>query len=351
MATLSYPDLLKRDNVSKFVFRIAASGFKLKDENSPLYESTGKVKIIQNGKTISFDKNFGEGSLVSFLDTRKSSDSLSIELEYNKSKQYVLLTKIFKDKDLGGTASKSGTGGSERQEQGLIRNISDGIAKFGYVEIPGIKGKVIRINKKEGLSSIGKEPYIDIEIHTKEQTFGISCKDVSAPSLAGGGLAGLNISVPDLLPKVYGAVAKYMKEVLKLKQGDIVSVDSIPNMYIEISSEYLDTILRGTERMGGPVTHMYIGKMDVVADISKRKISLNGSYFEINEYKKKVGKFYFRLRKRDIEPSNTCKVEYEIKNTEGLRILLKGPKTNKNNVRMVITGEKELPRAALILTI
>ena len=87
---------------------------------------------------------------------------------------------------------------------------SDLIGEFGE---PALLLRGLR--KKEGLSQIGKEPYIDIVIVSADgKEYGISCKGTQAPSLAGGGIGGLKVIVPDLMPKVYKAVENFLKQIL-----------------------------------------------------------------------------------------------------------------------------------------
>jgi len=349
MATLSNRDLGNRNNPEVFANRIAGKGaFQLDNSESPAYKATGRVKVMLSGKATMFDGNFTESSLRTYLQSRTGSDHIQVELQVGRTKTFYRSSKLFKDKEFGGVASKAGGQGSERQEEGLIEVINEAIAKYEKPTVAGISGDILSAKKWEGLSQIGKEPYTDIIIETSRGKFNVSCKDISAPSLAGGGLAGIQLVTPELPKKFYAAVMAYMKNTMKLKQGDVVPADSVPNFYAEIPSRYMDIILKGTAQMGGPVTHMYIGKMDVVGNVGRSQIGLNGKFFTISEYKRKVGKFYFRLRKRDIDPTNTTKVEYQRTNTEGLPILLKATTTGRNNMRLVIddkvTGPGQLVR-------
>lgn len=349
MATLSNRDLGNRNNPQVFTNRIAGKGaFQLDNSDSPAYKATGRVTVTQNNKVSMFDGNFTESSLKAYLQSRTGSDHIEVELQVGRKKTFYRSSKLFKDREFGGVAAKSGGQGSERQEEGLIQVINEAIAKYEKPTVVGISGNILSAKKWEGRSLIGKEPYTDIIIETSRGKFNVSCKDKSAPSLAGGGLAGIKLVAPDLPKKFYTAVMTYMKNTLKLKQGGVVPFDSVPNFYAEIPLRYMDIILKGTSRMGGPVTHMYIGEMDVVGNVGRSQIGLNGDFFTIDEYKRKVGKFYFRARKRDIDPTKTTTVEYQRLNTEGLPILLKATTTGRNNMRLVIddkvTGSGQLVR-------
>lgn len=352
---LGYDDIPKRKNVSVLVNRINNGAFQLEDAKSETYLSTGRVKETINGSEIIFKKNeYKESELLAFLTAKKKfKTKAKLEIEINKDgrKIFVNLTQIFKDKEFGGTSTPTKTGGkdaSERQERGVIEAFRDAIKKNGYAKVDNIKGNIIYAEKKPGLSSINKEPYIDVVIRTDDdKEYGASLKGTSAPTLAGGGLAGITLIVPDLITNTYDRVQKYMKSELNLSHGAVVNAELVPNIYVKIPNEDLMKILKGTEEMGGPVTHMYIGPMDVSYKISKDKtITFNngqGQFYTLQQYKKKVKNFYFRLRKRDIHSSGKTQIEYKAKNTEGQTMLLRQPNNGKNNVRLVVVSEDDLP--------
>ena len=346
MAQLSNSELIKRDNISVFVKRISGKGaFQLENKESPAHKATGRVQVTKGADPILYsDSNkFGEDDLDAYLDFN-GSKNLQIEMKENLTTKFVGLTKIYKDKEFGGVEAKGGALGSERQETVLIEALNQAIAFHENPKVKNISGSIRKAYKQEGMSPIGKEPYIDVVVETDIKKIGVSCKDVSAPSLAGGGLAGIKLIVPDLLPKVYRSVINYMKTTLGVKQGDVYNKDSIPDIYVEIPKEKIRKILIGTSRMGGPVDYMYIGKMDVVYNTIESLITLNGNFYNISQYMEKIGKFYFRFRKRDVEPSNDVKIDFLGKSAEGTPKLLVGPKTNKNNTDAV-------PRAAAIIKV
>ena len=342
MATISYADLLKRSNVEVFADRVnRQGGFQIKDDQSESYKATGRATITQNGRTSMFDKNFSSSTLRTFLETKSSADRLEVELLENNSRRFYRVTELYKDREFGGVASKSSGAGSERQELGLIKTLNEAASRHSnaYLSQLGRMNHITKAYKNDGLSAVGQEPYIDVYIETSRGKYGISCKGESAPSLAGGGVAGLKVVAPDLLRKLYTAIENYLKNDLKLKSGDVVAADSIPDIFVEIPQRYIELILRGNERMGGPVDYMYVGKMDVESNIESPEIRLNGNFYSIKDYMNKVGKFYFRVRKRDIEPSNTVTLEFVRTNKEGFKMMYRGPKTSKNNLRIVITDK------------
>ena len=344
MAKLTKADLLKRDNISKFVTRVNGKGqFKLGDADGKPQVCTGRYKFSEDNQ---FKKNLNEGDVRVFCEDRNSQRKLMIEVDSPMSAPRMRnFNEFYKDKDMGGVAAKSGGGGSERQELGLINAINEAVFPTGYVKIPTFRTavgvpEIISAKKQDKMAPNGKEPYIDIFITDKRGTaWGVSCKGTSAPSLAGGGVAGLAVVVPDLVTKLYATVEGYLKSK-KLKDGDVVKIDSIPDLYVKIPSDYVEKILKGTPAMGGPVTHMYVGEMDVRPTQSGSTLGLNGEFYTIEQYQRKIGNFYFRVRKRDVdsEPAGDMKIVYNSKNREGYPKLFEGATRQKNLVRIVIQG-------------
>lgn len=353
MAKLTKADLLKRDNIDKFVARVNGGGqFRLNDANGKPQVCTGRYKFSEDN---SFKKNLNSGDVRIFCEDRNSQRKLMIEVDSPMSAPRMRnFTEFYKDTDFGGVAAKSGGGGSERQEEGLISAINESVFPTGYIKIPTFRTSVgvpeiISAEKKTGMSPVGKEPYIDIYVTDKRGTkHGVSCKGRSAPSLAGGGLAGMKIVVPQLIDKLYATLEAYLK-AKGLKDGDVVKIDSIPDIYIKIPENYIELILKGTTQMGGPVSHMYVGDMDVRASHTGSQLNLNGEFYTIEQYMKKIGDFYFRVRKRDVdsEPAGDMKIVFNSKNREGYPKLFEGATRQKNLVRIVIQ-DKYPARAELI---
>ena len=341
MATLTKADLLKRDNIQKFVDRVNAKReFREKTNDGLLFESTGRFKINDGPTSSDLKADF----LATWLTTSSFKDKLTIEVRKDgKALTFVPFTVFYKDKEFGGTAPKAGGQGTERQENGLINIINENalaienmtIATFGNI-------KVKSSHKQEGLSQIGKEPYIDVVITSVDgKKYGISCKGTQAPSLAGGGIGGLKVVVPDLMPKVYKTVENFLKQKMKLKQGTKVTFETVPDIYIQIPNKYVRSIIEGIPKMGGPITHMYIGPMDVLGKPNGKTLTLNGRFYSIEEYMNKIPNFFFRLRKRDLETekSGMMKIEFNEKTSDGLPKLFKGATNNKNLSRIVVIDE------------
>jgi len=189
----------------------------------------------------------------------------------------------------------------ERQERGVIEKITTAIKKNKQNPITVVAGKekihgVIKATKYMGRQLTGAEPYTDVVLHVKTikgvKTINLSLKGESAPSLAGGGLHGLNIAVPGIAKKFMRVV--FQKLRIKLKPGS-----KVPDVYGRISRVDKIKIVLGTEAMGGPIDYMYIGSMQVVAQYNEKtnELKLNGELTEAEEYANKHN-LYFRLRAR-----------------------------------------------------
>lgn len=103
---------------------------------------------------------------------------------------------------------------AERQETGLVNAINNAVKTNGKNPITLVAGKiklagVIGAHKFTGRQESGSEPYTDVVIQLiGNKTVNCSLKGESAPSLAGGGLKGLELAVP-------GIAARFMKAAHK----------------------------------------------------------------------------------------------------------------------------------------
>jgi hypothetical protein len=192
---------------------------------------------------------------------------------------------------------------AERQENGVIEKIKNAVQKNKKNPITLKAGNVIieaviDAEKFKGRQLGGSEPYTDVVIYYKKngkiEQFNCSLKGESAPSLAGGGLRGLELAVPGIAKKFMRNAFNELQKKKKLKTGD-----KVPDVFGEISSSSKMKIVIGNEMMGGPIDFMYIGPMNVVGRYDEKKniLSLNGNLIEAEHYAK-THKLYFRLRAR-----------------------------------------------------
>lgn len=358
MAALSNQDIGKRDNVS-ILHDAIVKGVKLQlgasgtgGEATP----TGKVKITIDGTTKDYNPP-KVGDLTNYLKSTKQK-LLQIEVKMGKTpnKKFVRLTEIFKSKMFGGTSSKSGAGGSERQERGLVDAImsSQNLGKKVYIQSLGSNINIINATKNDPKSAgaafiphkkAGKEPYTDMiltaKVGNKVQQLRVSMKGDSAPSLAGGGLSGLMDIDPKMTRDLWSKAIKYIKKQ-GYKQGDVIKASEIPDLSLKIPDDLVQKVLRGTPEIGGPITHMYIGPMDVVHkfDRNSGQLTVNGKFYTIEQYLQKVPSFYTVIRKRDIDEDGKIEIDIdgETTNAEGLPVLFKSPKKGKNNTRVIVAA-------------
>ena len=117
---------------------------------------------------------------------------------------------------------------AERQENGVIQKIKEAVKKNKGHPITLKAGKttlegVVGAEKYTGRQTGGSEPYTDVVIYVKKgaKIVEINCslKGESAPSLAGGGLKGLELAVPGIAKKFMLAAYKALKTEKKLKIG------------------------------------------------------------------------------------------------------------------------------------
>lgn len=226
---------------------------------------------------------------------------------------------------------------AERQEAGVINAIKRSIKTNGGspITVVGVNGTSIKnvtsAEKHSGRTAAGSEPYTDVIIGTTSKSYNISNKGESAPSLAGGGLSGIETIMP-------GLVAKFLKEGLKqytrkgYKTGDMV-----PELFGLIDSSDVKTLLRGNKDVGGPINYMYIGPMDVDFTFKDGVCTLNGSFYTIDDYYKKVGgKLYIRARRRR-EDQPFTKDEVDAK---GLPLIYGKSKTKSDRGRRIVVTDK-----------
>lgn len=192
---------------------------------------------------------------------------------------------------------------AERQEKGLIKKINDAITKNKKNPITLVAGKtqidgVIKAEKFSGRQAGGSEPYTDVVLHIKRgkkiQILNLSLKGESAPSLAGGGLKGLELAVPGIAKKFMKKAYDHLVKKLKLRTGS-----KVPDVYGKIPNQDKIKIVVGNKSMGGPINYMYIGPMDVSGtyDTKKNMLVVNGNLYGAVSYAK-THNLYFRLRAR-----------------------------------------------------
>ena len=190
----------------------------------------------------------------------------------------------------------------------------------------------------------GSEPYTDVVIHYKKGRsvlkYNCSLKGESAPSLAGGGLKGLELAVP-------GIAKKFMKSAFKKLNTLLNPGDKVPDTFGKISENNKIKIVVGNTSMGGPIDYMYIGSMDVSAQYDEKKntLTLNGSLITATFYAKTYD-LYFRLRARREDQ----RFDPESKDSDGTpKIYGKSPSKGDSAGRIVVTDK--VPQMGVVVNI
>jgi hypothetical protein len=235
---------------------------------------------------------------------------------------------------------------AERQESGFIRLVSQAIRtnKNNPITILGANGikitGVTGAKKYTGRQTTGSEPYTDIVLLlNKGKKLNVSMKGEEAPSLAGGGLRGIELASPGLGAKYFKQVYTYLKETKKLNSGD-----KVPDVYGKIPDRLILDIIVGNESMGGPIDYMYVGPMNVIGryDAKKNVLTVNGNFSSAEEYAKE-NKLYFRLRARREDQ----RFDPNAKDAKGVpKIYGKSPSRGDSAGRLVVVKEDSVPSGA-----
>jgi len=226
---------------------------------------------------------------------------------------------------------------AERQETGVINAINRSVKTNGgkSITVVGANGKkinnVVKAEKYTGRSSSGSEPYTDVIITTSQKKYNVSNKGEQAPSLAGGGLAGIETILPGLVKKfLVEGVKEYTKK--RFKTGD-----KVPELFGKINQDDVKLLLKGNKEVGGPIDFMYIGPMDVEFEYKDGVCTLNGNFYTIDEYYKKVGgTLYIRARKRrEDQPFTRDEVD-----KQGLPLIYGKSISSNDRGRRIVVADK-----------
>ena len=221
---------------------------------------------------------------------------------------------------------------AERQETGLVNAINDACNKLqkpitiksGDLTVRNVTGA----EKFTGRSTAGTEPYTDVILTLTRGTKNISMKGSSAPSLAGGGLAGIELVVPGIGKKFMEAAVKHHSK--KLKFGD-----KVPDLYAKLNDKDKLTLVVGNKKNGGPIDYMYIGPMDVTSTLRGDVLTVNGKIINATKYAKEHD-LYFRLRARRDDQT----FDPKSKDRSGIPTVYgRSPSKGDNKGRIVITDK------------
>jgi hypothetical protein len=234
----------------------------------------------------------------------------------------------------------------ERQENGIVKAVDGAYRKNKRNPITLVAGKVtvtavVNANKYMGRQAGGSEPYTDVILILKnKKVLNLSCKGESAPSLAGGGLKGIELAIPGLARSFFKAVHSHLLNNLKLNPGD-----KVPDVYGQISLADKLVLAIGNEKMGGPIDFMYIGPMTVQSkyDAKSNVLTLNGNLIAADEFAR-THDLYFRLRARREDQ----RFDPDARDAQGTpKIYGKSPSKGDSAGRLVVTDA--VPKNAVII--
>jgi len=220
---------------------------------------------------------------------------------------------ITKTKELGGSGGKKAET-TERQERGLVDLINSVEGTKTIVSKDGSKiENVISAEKYEGRASSGSEPYSDVILNLADGTkLLVSAKGPSAPTLGSGGIRGIktvtaggaNPEILEFVKNFYEDAYEYYADIIEdegLEGENLYRNNLIPDVSIKVPQEILKVLLTGTPEMGGPVSHYYIGDMNVSGSVDGQTVKIeNGGFISVDDFIDKKGeKLYAHIRKRD----------------------------------------------------
>lgn len=232
---------------------------------------------------------------------------------------------------------------AERQENGFVDAINNAVKENGDKPVTlktkdaTIKG-VIKAEKYTGRQKSGSEPYTDVQLFTSKGIINLSMKGPSAPSLAGGGLRGIEEIIPGIAARFFRAA--YDNHIKKgLKPGD-----KVPDTYAVLNDKDKNLLVIGNKAMGGPIDYMYIGPMNVASTHKNGTVEVNGSLIDSKKYANSKD-LYFRLRARRVDQT----FDPEASDKNGIpKIYGKSPSKGDSAGRLVITDKPAKARDIIV---
>lgn len=232
---------------------------------------------------------------------------------------------------------------AERQENGFVDAVTQAVKANGDKPITlktkdaTIRG-VIKAEKYTGRQVSGSEPYTDVQLFTSKGIINLSMKGPSAPSLAGGGLRGIEAIIPGIAARFFRAA--YDNHIKKgLKAGD-----KVPDTFGKLNDKDKKLLVIGNKPMGGPIDYMYIGPMDVTSKFNNGTLEVNGKCIDSVKYAESKDLF-FRLRARRIDQT----FDPEAADKNGIpKIYGKSPSRGDSAGRLVITDKPSGGRDVIV---
>jgi hypothetical protein len=232
---------------------------------------------------------------------------------------------------------------AERQENAFVELINTSFKQnnekpFDLITKEDTVKNVIKAEKFSGRQRSGSEPYTDVKVYTSSGVLNFSMKGPSAPSLAGGGLRGIEEIIPGIGARFFRATYDNHKKK-GLKVGD-----KVPDTFAKLNDKDKKLLVIGNEAMGGPIDYMYIGPMDVKGSFKNGKLTINGKAIEANKYSDSKDLF-FRLRARRVDQM----FDPEASDKNGIpKIYGKSPSKGDSAGRLVVTDKPTKSRDMIV---
>jgi len=219
----------------------------------------------------------------------------------------------------------------ERQEIGLVKAIKKSPKKpavlvIGDKTIFGIKDA----NKEETTTSSGKEPMTDVYLETTKNRINLSLKGPSAPSLAGGGVKGIETVSPNL-------ITDFFKKAKSALSREYKKGENIPDVYMPLDKKTAEALIKSNKESGGPIDFVYKGPMDVKVEYKGNQIIILDAVLLTPSEMATKHPLYLRYRKRR---------EDQRFDPNSPSLLTQSKKGDKNG-RLVVTDQ--LPSTALVI--
>ena len=139
----------------------------------------------------------------------------------------------------------------ERQETGLVDIINKHYKKnknkpITLLDASGIRlTGIIGAKKFDDKVTTGQEPYTDVQLlQARGKPINLSNKGPSAPSIAGGGLAGLDLIIPGSSKDLFVACKKWFKKN-GYKDGDAGT-----DLYAKVGDDKKEDIIEKIKKIG-----------------------------------------------------------------------------------------------------
>lgn len=235
---------------------------------------------------------------------------------------------------------------AERQENAFVDAIQMAVSNNGNKPIKLVTKQativgLVGAQKFTGRQSSGSEPYTDVVLFTKLGALNISMKGPAAPSLAGGGLRGIETIIPGLGARFFRVAYDHHTKTNKLKDGD-----KVPDLYAKLNKKDQDLLVIGNKAMGGPIDYMYIGPMDVKYQLKGDTLTVNGSLIDSKTYSNDH-QLYFRLRARRIDQTFDS---LAVDANKVPKIYGKSPSKGDSAGRLVVTDKPPKGNVGRIIT-